>query len=100
MCVWYSDGIFGFFFEEDVLRLNCGYALKSARILEQNSSYNELRNVWHMHSAHNLVVCLCGFSGLVGRHIDGVHGGYDIILRNLEGRMFLEFCLKELRRVN
>ena len=32
------------------------------------------------------------FNGHVGRHIDGVHGGYGVGQRNLEGRMLLKFC--------
>ena len=50
-----------------------------------------------MHIADNVVMCLGEFNGHVGRHIDGfdgVHGGYDVGQRNMEGRMFLEFCLK------
>ena len=49
-----------------------------------------------MHSAGDLVMCLDKINGHVGRHIDGfdgVHGGYGLGQRNLEGRMFLEFCL-------
>ena len=39
---------------------------------------------------------LGGFGGHVGRHIDGfdgVHEGYGVGERNLEGRMLPEFCL-------
>ena len=28
-----------------------------------------------MHSADDLVMCLCDLNGHTGRHIDGVHGG-------------------------
>ena len=41
-----------------------------------------------MHSAGELVMCLGVFNGHVGRHIDvfdGVHGGYGVGQRNLEG---------------
>ena len=31
-----------------------------------------------MHSADDLVMCLGDFNGHVGRHIDGVHGGYGV----------------------
>ena len=34
-------------------------------------------------------------NGHVGRHIDGVHGGYSVGHRNLEGRMLSEFCPKK-----
>ena len=51
-----------------------------------------------MHSADDLVVCLGDINGHFGRHIDGfdgVHGGYSVGQRNLEGRMLLEFCLEK-----
>ena len=49
-----------------------------------------------MHSADDLVMCLHDFNGHIARHIDGfdgLHGGYGVGQRNLEGRMLLEFCL-------
>ena len=51
-----------------------------------------------MKCADDLVMCLGDFNGHVGRHIDGfdgVHGGYGVGQRNLEGRMLLEFSLKK-----
>ena len=50
---------------------------------------------WNGHSAGDLVKCLGGFNGHVGRRIDGVCGGYGVGKRNLEGRMLLEFCLEK-----
>ena len=51
-----------------------------------------------MHSAGDLVMCLGDFNGHFARHVDGfygVHGGYGVGQRKLEGRMF---CLgKDLR---
>ena len=51
-----------------------------------------------------VIWCLGDFDAHVGRHIDGfygVHGGYGVGLRNLEGRLSLEFCLeKELCVLN
>ena len=51
-----------------------------------------------MHSAGDLVMGLGDFNEHIGRGIDGfdgVHGGYGIGQRNLEGRMLLEFCLEK-----
>ena len=51
-----------------------------------------------MHSAGDFVMCLGDFNGYVSRHIDGfdgVHGGYGVGQRNLEGRMLLEFSLEK-----
>ena len=84
-------------FEENVLRLICGYAPQSGRSLEEKRSFNDrLKCEWDIHSADDLVMCMGDFNGHVGRHIDGfdgVHGGYGVGLRKLEGGMLLEFCL-------
>ena len=48
-----------------------------------------------MHSTGDSVMCLGVFNGHVGRHIDGfngIHGGYGVGQRNLEGRMLSECC--------
>ena len=45
------------FFEEDVLRLICGYDPQSGRSFEEKQSfYDGLKYEWDMHSAVNLVV--------------------------------------------
>ena len=86
-------------FEEDMLRLICGYAPQSGKSMEEKPSFNnELKCEWDMHSADDFVMYLGCFNGHVGRHIDGfdeMHGGYGVGQRNLERRMFLEFCLEE-----
>ena len=44
--------------------------------------------MWDMHSAGSLLMCLGDFNGHVVGHIDefsGVHGGYGVGQRNLEG---------------
>ena len=44
-----------------------------------------------MHSADDLVTCLDDINGHVGKYIngfDGVHGGYGVDQRNLEGRCY------------
>ena len=51
------------------------------------SFYGVLKGEWDMHSADVLVMCLGDCNGHVGRHIDGVRGGYSVGQRNLEGRM-------------
>ena len=46
----------------------------------------------------DLAKCLGYFNGHIGRYIDGfdgVHGGYGVGQRNLEGRMLSEFCLEK-----
>ena len=51
-----------------------------------------------MHSVDDLVMHLANFNGHAGRHIDGfygVHAGYGVGQRKLEGRILSEFCLKK-----
>ena len=82
--------------EENVMRLICGYAQHGGRSFEEKqSSYDELKCEWDMHSADDLVMCLGDFNGHIGRHVDGFYGGYGVGQRNLEGRMLLEFCMKK-----
>ena len=50
-------------FEEDVLRLICGYAPQNGRRLDKKQSfYDELKGVCGMHSAGDLVICLSDIS--------------------------------------
>ena len=81
------------FFEEDVLRLICGYDPQSGRSLEEKQSfYDELKCEWDIQSADDFAMCLGDINGHVGRHIDGfdgMHGGYGVGQRNLEGRILL-----------
>ena len=74
-------------FEEDVLRLICGYAPQSGRNLEEKQSfYDKPKCEWDMHSADELVLRFGDINGHIGRHIDGfdgVHGGYGIGQRNV-----------------
>ena len=76
-------------FEEDVLRLICGYALKSGRSLEEKQTSNdELKCEWDMHTAEYLVMCLGDLNGHTGRHIDGFDG-LHVGQRNLKGKFLL-----------
>ena len=73
-------------FEEDVLRLICGYAPQCGRSLKEKQSFHdELICEWNTHSADDLVMCLGDINGHVGRHIDGfdgVHGECSVGQRN------------------
>ena len=58
-------------FEEDVLRLTCGYAPQSGGSLEEYQSfYDELKCEWDMHSAGEIVMCLGDNDGHIGRYTD------------------------------
>ena len=91
-----SDGVMTVVvFEEDVLRLICGYAPQSGRSLEEKQSfYDGLKCEWDMHSADDLVMCLGDLNGHVGSFY-WVHIEYGVGQRNLEGRMLLEFFLEK-----
>ena len=52
-------------FEEDVLRLICGYAPQCGRSFDKLSFYDELKGEWDMPSAGDLVMCLDAFNGHV-----------------------------------
>ena len=57
-------------FEEDVLRLICGYAPQSGKSWEEKHSfYDELTCEWDMHSADDLDMCLGDVNGHICRHI-------------------------------
>uniref|UniRef100_A0A0L8HA70 Endonuclease/exonuclease/phosphatase domain-containing protein n=1 Tax=Octopus bimaculoides TaxID=37653 RepID=A0A0L8HA70_OCTBM len=92
-------------FEEEVVRVICGYGLQSGRgIAEKEQFFNEMVNEWDLQQVDELVLGISDFNGHVGKRIqrfEGVHGGNGIGKRNLEGRMLLEFCdEKELYVVN
>ena len=85
-------------FEEDVLRLICGYAPPSEGNLEEKQSFNdELKGELDVYTVGDIIVCLGDIIKLTGRHIDEfdhVHGEYGVDQRNLNGKMFLESCLE------
>ena len=67
---------------------------KVEEVLEEKQSfYDEPKCEWDMHSAGDLVMYLGDINGHIGRHIDGfngVHGGFGVGQKNLEGRMLNE----------
>ena len=83
-------------FEEEVVRVICGYAPQRGRIdVEKEQFYDDMASEWDLRSKDELVLGLGDFNGHVGRLIEGfegVHGGNGIGERNAEGRLLLEFC--------
>lgn len=83
-------------FEEEVVRIICVYGPQSGRTsAEKERFYDELASEWDRKNVGELVLGLGDFNGHVGKRIEGyegVHGGYGIGERNMEGRMLLEFC--------
>ena len=63
----------------------------------KKSFHDEQKCEWDMHSANDSAMCYDDFNGNVDRHIDGfdgVHEGYGVGQRNLEGRMLLQLRLE------
>ena len=60
---------------------------------EKQSSYDELKGEWDVHSAQDLVMFLGDIHGHKGRHIDGfdgINGRHGVVgQRNFDGRMLL-----------
>ena len=68
--------------------LICGYSPQSGRSLKKKSFRDDLKVELDMHSTGDYVIFLGDLYGHFGRHIDGfsgVHGGYGIGQKNLDG---------------
>ena len=80
-------------FEEEVI---CAYAPQIGRSECKNDQfYNDMASEWDVQIPGEVILGLGDFNRHVGRQIDGfegVHGGYKIGKRNVEGRRLLEFC--------
>ena len=95
----------GLVFGEEVVRVICAYAPQSGKPdSEKELFYEEMAREWSMANANEMVLGLGDFNGQVGKcaeGFEGIHGGYGIGKRNVEGRMSLDFCVqKELCVVN
>ena len=68
---WVSDRVMTVVFEEDVLRLICGYAPQSGGSFDEKQSfYDEMKCELDMHTAGDLVMCLGDINGHMGSYID------------------------------
>ena len=95
----------GLVFEEEVVRVICAYAPQNGKPdAEKERFYEEMAREWSMANANEMALGLRGFNGHVGKcaeGFEGIHGGYGVGKRNVEGRMLLDFCdQKELRIAN
>ena len=77
-------------FEEEVTRVICAYDSQVGRSeCEKDQFHNDNASEWDLQNPSEVVLDLGDFNGHVGRRIDGfegVHGGYGIGKRNVEGR--------------
>ena len=83
-------------FEEEFIKVICAYAPQVGRSeCREDQFYNGIASEWDLKNRGEVVLGLGDFNGRVGRWIDGfegVHGGYEIGKKNVEGRRLLEFC--------
>ena len=87
----------GLVFGEEVVRVICAYAPRSGKPHSvKERFYEEMAREWSMANANETVLGLGDFNGHVGKcakGFEGIHGGYEIEKRNVEGRMLLHFCV-------
>ena len=80
-------------FEEEVKRGICAYARQVGRSeCEKNQFHNDTASEWNLQNPSEVVLGMGDFNGHVERRIDsfeGVHGGYGIGKKNVEGRRLL-----------
>ena len=89
----------GLVFGEEVVRVICAYAPQSGKPdSEKELFYEEMAREWSMANANEMELGLGDFNGHVGKcaeGFEGIHGGYGIGKRNVEGRMLLDFCVQK-----
>ena len=82
-------------FEEEVIKVICAYAPQVGRLECEKDQFYKMASEWNLQNPGDVILGMMDFNGHVGRQIDGfegVHGGYGIGKRNIEGRRLLEFC--------
>ena len=86
-------------FGKKVVRIVCAYAPQCGRSMsEKEKFYEEMARGCEVENANEVLICLRGFNGHIGKEVDGfegAHGGFGIGKRNLERRLLLEFCVEK-----
>ena len=86
-------------FGKKVVRNVCAYAPQCGRSMSKKKKfYEEMARGCEVENANEVLICLEDFNGHIGKKVDGfegVHGGFEIGKRNVEGRLLLEFVLKK-----
>ena len=86
-------------FCKKVVRIVCAYAPQCGRSMsEKEKFYEEMGKGCEVEIANEVLICLGDFNGHIGKEVDGfegVHGGFEKGMRNLEGRLLLEFCVEK-----
>ena len=86
-------------FGKKIVRIVCAYAPQCGRAMsEKEKFYEKMARGCEVENANEVLICLGDFNGPIGKKVDGfegVHGGFGIGKRNLEGRLLLEFCVEK-----
>ena len=86
-------------FGKKVVRIVCAYAPQCGRSMSQKEKfYEEMVRGCEVENASKVLICLGDFNGHIGKEVEGfegVHGGFGIGKRNLDGRLLLEFCVEK-----
>ena len=89
----------GLVFGEEVVRVMCAYAPQRGKPdSEKERFYEEKAREWSMANANEMVLGLGDFNGHMGKCAEGfkgIHGGYGIGKRIVEGKMLLDFCVQK-----
>ena len=77
----------------------CAYAPQSGKpVSEKERFYEEMAPEWSMANANEMVLELGDFNDHVEKcpeRFEGIHGGYGLEKRNVEGRMSLDFWVQK-----
>ena len=76
----------------------CLCTIKWKTRFRERKIYAEMAHEWSMANVNEMVLGLGDFNGHVRKcaeGFEGIHGGYGIGKRNVEGRMLLDFCVQK-----
>ena len=101
-----SDRVMVVIFGKKVVRIVCTHAPQCGRSMNKKEKfYEKMTRGCEVENANEVLICLGDFNEHIGKEVngfEGVHGGFGIGKRNVEGRLLLEFCVKViigLRRI-
>ena len=66
--------------------------------MKKRSFSEEMARGCKVENENEVLICLEGFNGHIGKEVDGfegVHRSFGIRKRNVEGRLLLEFCFEK-----
>ena len=83
-------------FGKKVLRIVCIYAPQCGRLMsEREKFYEEMARGCEVENENEVLICLGDFNVHIDKEVDGfegVHGGFGIGIRNVDGGLLLDLC--------